>query len=266
MPEDLHPRPLRTPIVELAEVDSTNSEAMRRAAAGERGPLWLTAARQTAGRGRSGRAWASVDGNLMATLLIEPGSPAARLGELSLVAGVAAHDAIASIRPAGNVSPRLRLKWPNDILLGDAKVGGILVESTSYVGAIVSAIGFGINIVEAPAIPGRASTALAAHGAPPTPAALLAALSERMADWLSIWREATGFERVRTAWLERAGPEGETMSVNTGSTVLSGSFAGLDLDGALLLRDAAGSLRRFAFGDVTHTPAPTVAQRGCHER
>lgn len=260
MPENLQAGPKPTPIVELAEVDSTIAEAMRRASAGERGPVWISAARQTAGRGRSGRSWASLDGNLMATLLVEPGAAPHRLGELALVAGVAAHEAITSLQPL----PRLRLKWPNDILLGDAKLGGILVESTTIDGVPISAIGCGINVAASPDVPGRSTTALARHGAAPSRFALLPALSGRMSHWLDIWRGRDGFESIRQAWLARAGALGEQTTVNTGIQACSGAFAGIDHDGALLLRDPAGSLRRFSFGEVTLAAEAATNARGAH--
>ncbi len=112
--------------VHLEEVDGTNAEAMRRVLAGERGPLWISADRQLSGRGRSGRIWTSAPGNLFASVVATLDCQPAAAGQLSLVAGVAVIDAI---RRAGDV-PGLRLKWPNDILVGMAKAGGILVEST----------------------------------------------------------------------------------------------------------------------------------------
>ena len=117
-------------LVHLEEVDSTNAEAMRRVLAGERGPMWITADRQTAGRGRSGRAWSSTPGNLLASFIVQLDCAPAMAAQLSLVAGIATIDAI---RRAGTLRG-LRLKWPNDILVGTAKAGGILVESTSRPG------------------------------------------------------------------------------------------------------------------------------------
>lgn len=260
MPEDPQIGPEPTPILEIAEVDSTNAEAMRRAAAGERGPLWISAVRQTAGRGRSGRSWMSLDGNLMATLLVAPLVPTRHVGELALVAGVAAHEAIGTAGPV----PGLRLKWPNDILAGDAKVGGILVESTIQAGVTVAAVGFGINISVAPTVPGRPTTSLAAFGTLHGRAGVLAALAESMRHWLALWQQPGGFEAVRTAWLERAGPPGETTTINTGNIVLQGAFAGLDNDGALLIRDDGGTIRRFSFGDVTLGVEHSSNERGCH--
>jgi BirA family biotin operon repressor/biotin-[acetyl-CoA-carboxylase] ligase len=80
---------------------------------------------------------------------------------------------------------------------------------------------------------------------------MLAALAPSMVRWLAIWDAARGFDAIRTAWLARAGAVGEAMSVNTGTGPVHGTFAGLDMDGALLMRDGHGISRRFDFGDVT---------------
>ena len=249
-------------VVTLAEVASTNAEAMRRAAEGERGPLWIAAARQTQGRGRSGRTWTSREGDLTATLLFAPRCQQAALYQLSLLAGVAVHDALLPLMPAGQPErPRLRLKWPNDILVGHAKLGGILVESSTIGATTMAAIGIGINIVAAPELSPRATTSLAARGASAEPHGLVETIAQRMETWLEIWHGGAGFSALRTAWLDRAGPVGEPMSVNTGTSVVTGTFAGIDGSGALLLQGhggghetALGQVRRFTFGDVTLTP------------
>lgn len=232
----------------LAAVDSTNAEALRRAQAGERGPLWILADVQTAGRGRSGRSWSSDAGNLHASLLITLSLPQPMAYQLALVAGVAVVDALSSAIlpvPAG-----LRLKWPNDILIGDAKAGGILIESSTIGGDLAAVIGIGLNVASSPAIPDRATTHLAAHGIVPGPPSLLTLIAASMRSWLETWDDGRGFAAVREAWLTRALPIGERLSINTGPEHVAGTFAGLDPEGALLL-DVDGSVRRFTFGDVS---------------
>lgn len=243
------PAPSR--LLHLAETDSTNAEAMRRALAGEPPPLWVLADRQTAGRGRSGRAWASQPGNLFASLLVSTASPPALAGQLSLVAGVAAIDAIRKVAadqpPAG-----LRLKWPNDILIGTAKTGGILIESTTLKpgGERLAVIGVGLNLVSAPDALGRAATFLSAHGLSLSPLRALCFLAEAMDDWLKTWNDARGFAEVREAWLKRAGPIGEPLTVHAACGLVSGRFAGLNQEGALVLAGPDGRERRFTYGDV----------------
>src|ERR1043166_5108785 len=90
---------------------STNAEALALAQNGERGPLWVTAGRQSAGRGRRGRAWVSEPGNLFASLLLTDPAPAEHWPELSFVAALAIHDVIAEVAPA--IRPDVSIKWPN---------------------------------------------------------------------------------------------------------------------------------------------------------
>ena len=241
--------PHTIPIAVLDEVDSTNRVALARAQAGEVGPLWIMAARQTAGRGRAGRAWASEPGNLYATLLTRLPCPPTAVPGLSLLAGVAVYDAI--VAAAGRPVPGLRLKWPNDVLVGPAKCAGILAESLMGRDAVTVAIGIGVNLAWAPADLGRAATHLAAHGVTVSPREMLEALSAASERWLVLWSNGTGFPDVRAAWLQRAGAIGEPCTVNTGTERIGGSFAGLDDAGSLLVADGVGTIRTVTFGDVT---------------
>lgn len=238
------------PLIELNEVDSTNAEALRRAAAGERGPLWIMARRQSHGRGRSGRVWEDAPGNLMATLLVEPGCPPTALHHLSLLTGVAAVDAVAAV-----IAPRrsnLRLKWPNDILLDGAKLGGILVESSIFAGTVRTAIGIGINLARAASVPGRNTASLASVSTPtPSPLDVLSALDTQLTNWCGIWSAGAHFDAVCAAWLQRAGPIGEPITVHAGSGIIAGTFAGLAPDGALLVQDRNGTVTRVTAGDVS---------------
>lgn len=236
-------------LVHLDEVDGTNAEAMRRALKGERGPLWVMADRQTAGKGRSGRGWSSETGNLFASYVVSVDCSTAKAGQLSLVAGVAVIDAV---RLAGPIDG-LRLKWPNDILVGTAKTGGVLVESTSRPpqSGIVVVVGVGLNLAAAPDNLGRAATFLAYHGLTLSPREALCFLAQTMSDWIRIWDNGEGFSEVRQAWLDRAGPIGEMLTINAAQGPVTGAFAGIDDSGALLLQSLDGKLQSFAFGDVT---------------
>src|SRR5476649_1452208 len=126
---------------------STNAEALTLARAGERGPLWITASSQSAGRGRRGSAWASPLGNLYASLLLSEPSPQPLAPQLSFVAALALHDALCDCAP--RLGPQFKLKWPNDLLLGPHKLAGILIEGESKpVFAVV--VGFGVNCANHP--------------------------------------------------------------------------------------------------------------------
>jgi len=226
-------------------VGSTNAEALARGRAGERGPLWITAQTQTAGRGRRGRAWVSEPGNLFATLLLtDPASPECA-PQLSFVAALATHDAIAALAPA--IATRLALKWPNDVLLDGAKLAGILIEAEGT--PLIVAVGVGVNCRHHPDGTDHPATDLA--GAV-TAVALFAALSDAMVRRLTEWQ--AGFASIRAAWLERAA-RGE-LRARLGARELTGRFETLDDAGRLMLRMPDGSLEVIAAGEVFPVAPP----------
>lgn len=238
-------------LIRFRDVDSTNAEALRRAARGDPGELWLVAGRQTQGRGRRARPWTSPPGNLHATLLLRPRLPAMVAGQLSFVAAVALFDAIVDC--AGALAPGLSLKWPNDVLLGGAKVSGILLESAAGEGdgPMTLVIGFGVNCARHPDETHFPATDLAAAGASVDPDALLSALANRFAERRAQWAEGAGFGAVRRAWLDRAVGLGSAITVRLGTgEALAGTFADLDENGNLVLRLADGRERLVAAGDV----------------
>ena len=190
----------------------------------------------TGGKGRQGRKWVSPAGNLHASTLVrlEPGEPPA--ATLALVAGIALHE-VASLHASG-----LSLKWPNDLVAGTAKVGGILLEREGE--AVVA--GFGVNLAAHPDLPDRPATSLAALvGAAPDPAGFAEALAEAFGRWLARWRR-DGIAPIRRRWLEGAHPVGTALATSEGE----GLFDGLDADGALRLRLADGGVRLIHAGDV----------------
>src|SRR5262249_49374973 len=154
----------------------------------------------------------------------------------------------------GDAVAALRLKWPNDLLLRGAKLGGVLVESSTTGLEITTAIGIGINVSSAPKLEHRATICVAdLRGRRPPFRDLLAGPAAQMERWLACWMRGSGFAAIRLAWLERAGPIGESVSVDVGSEIVRGAFAGIDETGALLVSSLAaqpGQVRRFTFGDV----------------
>ena len=234
------------------EIDSTNEEARRLGDKATEGPVWIVAARQTAGRGRRGRAWESPTGNFMGTLYLTPRCGPREAGELSFVAALAVHDAVASLMPPP-LRPDLRLKWPNDLLHDRAKLAGILLESSGVAGAEVAwvAIGMGVNLATHPEGLEYKATSLAAIGVSGvTPDDALAALDKSFEHWLAVWRGHQGFAAIREAWLKRAEGIGGSITVRLSSGQLEGTFEGLAPDGALQLRLADGTLQLVSAGDV----------------
>lgn len=230
------------------EIDSTNAEARRRAERGEVGPLWITAARQTAGRGRRGRNWETGAGNLAATLLTRTVKPPAEAAQVSFVAALATADLAAAYVPPRLVS----LKWPNDPLIDGWKTAGVLVESGPHPsGGLWLAVGIGVNLASPPELADRPATAFARHmrSAPPSPAEALGVLAGRFEHWRALW-EHEGFAPIAAAWTARAHGLGAPCTARLPNESVSGVAEGLDPDGALRLRTAAGEVRRITAGEV----------------
>jgi BirA family biotin operon repressor/biotin-[acetyl-CoA-carboxylase] ligase len=236
-------------LLALDTVGSTNSEALARGRQGELGPLWITAKRQTAGRGRRGRSFASEAGNLYASLLLSDASAPERAAELSFVAAVASHDAILEVAPA--LCLRLKLKWPNDVLCDGAKLAGILIEGESATGRpLVTVAGIGINCAHHPGDTDYPATDLAAVGARVNPEDLFAALSLAMVRRLAQWSRGRGFAAVRASWLDRAVGLGEKVRVRLPDRMIEGRFETLDEAGRLLLGLPDGTAEVITVGDV----------------
>ncbi len=233
----------------LAEIDSTNAEAAR--IAGDlAGPEWILALKQTAARGRRGRAWVNPAGNFSATLVSRPAEAPEVVALRSFVAALALFDALEEVTgtPAG-----LALKWPNDVLMNGGKVAGILLESLGGAGGHL-AIGIGINLIAAPDV-GQVEagavppvSVLAETGKRVTPEAMLEALAQAYAA-----RDAAfvtyGFAPIRSAWLSRAARIGEVITARTGREELTGTFETVDETGNLVLKTSEAR-RAIAAADV----------------
>ncbi len=233
----------------LPSVGSTNDEAKRLAEgeAAEGALVW--GLEQTAGRGRRGRGWHSPPGNLYMSVVLRPGKPAAQSALIGFVAAVALADALQDL---GLAADRLRLKWPNDVLVDKAKVAGILVETAAVAGEVPRwlVLGMGVNLAHAPEnTPYPATTLRTAGLASVTLEGLLEALAGRLAEWYGRW-QAEGFAPVRTAWLKRATGLGEPLEVRLDQESLRGRFVALEDDGALSLELPQGERRRVTVGDV----------------
>jgi BirA family biotin operon repressor/biotin-[acetyl-CoA-carboxylase] ligase len=233
----------------LHRVGSTNDVAR---AAGERGiaeRLAIFAEEQTAGRGRAGREWTVPPSRgLLGSTLWRPAVAPARAATLGQVAGVAAVEALAAL------GIEARLKWPNDVLVGQSKVAGVLLESAVEAGRLRHVvIGIGVNVHqsadELPATPYPATSLRLATGRPGDRTALAAALLSALARGYDGWRArpADVFARWRAALatlgqeVTVVGPEGERV----------GLARDVEPNGSLLLERADGSLERLVSGDLS---------------
>lgn len=227
---------------------STSDFCIERARAGEPDGLAVLARRQTNGRGSRGRAWESPFGNLFLSVLLRSGGGAAESGQWALLAGLVLAEALAAFAPA---RAGLRLKWPNDVLLDGKKLGGVLIDSAGAQKLDWLVLGFGANLAAAPQVPDRPTACLAECGPAPAPESVAGILLDRLAGWCQSL--ADGFGPVRAAWLARAHPPGTMLRVRRGATEMTGVFAGLSTQGALLLR-TDDRLYEIAAGEVFACP------------
>ncbi len=223
----------------LDSVDSTMSEAARRAPGIDR-PTWIMAHRQTAARGRRGRAWAHPEGNLAATLIYRPYATPPEAARRSFLAANALFETLAIYVERS----RLSLKWPNDVLLNGGKVAGILLESAGQ-GPYVDwlSVGVGVNLRAAPAGIVAAAfppVSLAGEGgADVGPEEFLTVLAGHYATQEGKL-DQFGFARIREDWLRHAARLGETITADTGRDRFTGVFDTIDRDGNLVLITAVG--------------------------
>jgi BirA family transcriptional regulator, biotin operon repressor / biotin---[acetyl-CoA-carboxylase] ligase len=242
------------PVVVFDEIDSTNEEARRRANAGDFEPAWLLAKRQTAGRGRRGRSWTTLPGNMFLTYYGVGAKAPGDLALLGFAAGIGLVEACAPHVDTGVA----QLKWPNDLLLNGRKAAGILLESAPLSpsdGRFWLALGVGLNIAGSPDDAGQPTAALKDFSAnPPSPLALARTFSEHCAHW-SATLDRDGFAPLRTAWERYARGMGDTVSVDLGGTRIEGRAKGLSERGELILVLASGETRLISAGDV-YFPAP----------
>jgi BirA family biotin operon repressor/biotin-[acetyl-CoA-carboxylase] ligase len=237
------------PVVWFAALASTNAEALARVGGDAPNQLWIVADRQSAGRGRRGRSWASESGNLYATRLIVDPAPAAAMPEICFVAALALHDAVLDCCPS--LAPeRLKLKWPNDLLLDGQKLAGILVEGISGPGAPAVAVGFGINCCAHPAGLPFPATDLLRAGCVAGPLTLLEALGPALERRLAEWDRGRNLGAIRDAWVARALGLGKAIEVRLADRTLDGTFEELDASGALVLRRPDGARETVRAGDV----------------
>lgn len=235
----------RVEVVE--ETSSTNADVAERFRGGEQEGLVLVAEHQSAGRGRMGREWlAPARSSLTASFLLVPGDvPAERWPWLPLLTGVAAASAVRRV-----TGVEVDLKWPNDVLAGGLKLGGILLERVDHHGSAAAVVGIGINCTQsAEELPVPEATSLAiATGGPVDRSALLAAMVEELAARYDEWRQGAD---LRPAYLERCATPGQDVRVAVPGGEVVGRAVDVDDGGRLVVRTDAGE-EHLGAGDVVH--------------
>jgi BirA family biotin operon repressor/biotin-[acetyl-CoA-carboxylase] ligase len=224
----------------FSALDSTSDFCIARAKDGEPEGLAILAEAQTAGRGSRGRHWDSAPGNLFLSVLLRPAVTPAQNSVFPLLAGVAVAEAVQKFLPSGQ---KPMLKWPNDIMLGGAKLAGLLIDAAPRDWLV---IGIGVNLRHAPKIPGRVTTAIGPSAPAPKPAA--AAILERLSAWLEVFAQ-DGPAPIQAAWLAAAHPIGTEIQVRGLHRTASGRFAGLSRSGELLLA-VENRIEIFSTGEI----------------
>jgi BirA family biotin operon repressor/biotin-[acetyl-CoA-carboxylase] ligase len=234
--------PVTAPVRSDEVTPSTNATAVEMAEAGD--PEWtlVAAAHQTEGRGRLGRQWADVPGGaLLFSFVLRPDLPPARTGLLSLLSGAVMAEAIRA-----TTGRRVSCKWPNDLMLHDAKVGGILLESSVANGVVrYVVVGVGVNLDAPPDVPGAGGIGVAG---------LRDLLETFLTRFVTVYTTAdTAFpQRVRNAWLPLSATIGQVVHAQTiDGRDVTGRAVGIDDFGSLLLSTDTGEAR-VAFGEVGH--------------
>jgi BirA family transcriptional regulator, biotin operon repressor / biotin---[acetyl-CoA-carboxylase] ligase len=234
------------------EVGSTQRVAAELAEQGVAQGAVVIAERQTSGRGRMGRQWHSPPGvNLYATIILRPTCPLSKVPRLSLVAGVAAAEALETAAPG-----LVALKWPNDVWLNERKSGGIISEAVTDAshGLQCVLIGIGLNLNLAardipPELRGKATSVLIATGYSCDRIAIASALLQKLGSRY-METERSGFAPIRLLWERYSALTGRLVTAVDGASRISGTVTGIDEEGALLLQTAQGPTRILT-GDVS---------------
>jgi BirA family transcriptional regulator, biotin operon repressor / biotin---[acetyl-CoA-carboxylase] ligase len=245
-------------------IGSTNAEALARARDGEQGPIWFVTSEQTAGRGRRHRPWIAPRGNLASSILEVMEISPAIAATLGFAAGLALEAALqkvsleASLRSAGSDEMKFALKWPNDVLAGNKKLAGILLEAEAVADRLAVVVGIGTNVVAAPEGTPTPAVSLNALGVHIGAEELFGALSDAWAEYRGIWDDGRGFAEIRLKWLQRAAGLGRAVSIQSGGSTVSGTFETIDEQGCMIVGASDGRRTPISAGDVYFGAAASV--------
>lgn len=249
--EGLSTRILGQNIKYFTEVDSTQDIAKKLAAQGEVEGTLVIAENQLQGRGRMGRHWSSSEGGIYLSLILRPNIKPAQALWFPLITGVAVAEA--AQRLAG---VQAKLKWPNDIVIGGKKAGGILIEMSAEIDRLdYVVIGIGINVNNGKAdfpqeLEDIATSLKVECGQEISSVKLVQAILINIEQWYDDFT-SSGFERIRQTWKEMSNTIGSLVSVSTPEGSVDGCAIDIDHDGALIVQNEKGDLKRIIAGDIT---------------
>lgn len=236
-------------ILRFETLGSTNTEAIDQAKRGADEGLCILSREQTDGRGRRDRGWVSEkDAGLYFSILLRPHVTARYLPLLTLMTAVAVSEALEKFGLETDI------KWPNDLLVKDKKISGILAEMTETPTGRAVIVGIGINLKDSAFSPEIADTATSLEGQlnRPTPAEdVLQSVTRSFSDYYDVFSREDGSKIIRQNWAKRSSySEDKPVRVVTGSKVFDGTTRGIDENGALRVQTADGSMEVVHAGDV----------------
>ena len=231
------------------QIDSTNEEAKRLEQAKVEGEFVIWSKSQAKGKGRLGRKWVSPIGNLYLSLLLRPKYDVTTSSQISFVVAVAVGEMIAKF---AHSQVAISYKWPNDILLNDKKIAGILLESSikmhnGFLDWLV--VGIGLNVVSSPEQMPYPTSSLQEQNIEIDLNKIVDELMKSFSYWYSLWQNQ-GFDIIRTKWLERGKALGEVITVSVGKDRISGVFEDITLDGCIKLILPGGQACFVSSGEV----------------
>ena len=235
-------------LLSFDELDSTNEEAKRLAKSGGSHGAMIWAKRQTAGKGRMGRSWVSAEGNLFVSILLQSEKPLAELCQLSFVAAVSVVEALEDMLPNKKI---LQCKWPNDILLDNRKLGGILLESfQDEQGKSWVAVGVGVNVDSCPPRTEFPAICLKDAGVELVSAKIiLSRFIHHFIDRYNEWN-VKGFAPIRKRWMQSAWGLDQRLCARLPDIEIEGVAQGIDANGSLLLKLDNGTKQCVQAADI----------------
>lgn len=237
-------------LITFDEIDSTNSEALRVANSGAIGDFVILSKVQTGGRGTKGRQWESLEGNLHASILLQTEFDLKKNSQLPFLVANAVFEAINHFAKERGIKLDIKLKWPNDVLVDNKKLAGILLESVSLQDKNYVVIGIGMNIDKVPDIDRKVICMKDFGFEFDSPNDFLNILMIKFEKLYAQWKSDNNFIKTRKDWMRRAYNLNKVIIVDDGLRRISGVFKEIDLDGSMRLQLAGGQYCNIAAGEV----------------
>lgn len=238
-------------LIILDETDSTNNEAKKLAANNPSGNFVISTQHQTNGRGRYGKSWESLEGNLYFSILLDSETFITKQTDLSFVSALSVYNAIRVTRLYSKLDFDISLKWPNDVLIDGAKVSGILLESVRVHNRQKLIIGIGINVLASPNLDTQYQTTSIFKSTQKhyTTSYILNIVMSSFMHYYKLW-ETKGFLYIRHLWLKKAYHQDKMILVNDGTNKISGIFQDVDTHGAMRIKLASGEIHTISVGEI----------------